>query len=59
MESTHKIILPNFLTANNVFNILTQNLNKQIIYNQVTKLDAITDAYILSILRLELIFVGS
>ena len=43
-----KIIKPNFLIANNAPDILTQNLDKQIAYNKVTKLNTIPGAYISS-----------
>ena len=48
-----KIIGPNLPTANNAPDILTQDLDKQIAHNRVTKLDTILDAYISSTLGLE------
>ena len=48
-----KIIRPNFPTANNAPDILTQDLDKQIAHNRVTKLDIIPDAYISSSLGLQ------
>lgn len=48
-----KIIGPNFPTANNAFNILTQDLEKQIAHNRVTKLEAVPETYISSPLGLE------
>ncbi len=48
-----KILEPNLPTANNAPDILTQDLDKQIAHNRVTKPDAIPDAYISSLLRLK------
>lgn len=49
-----KIIGPNLFTAaNNAHDFLTQDLDKQIACNRVTKLDAIFDTYIFSLLGLE------
>ena len=48
-----KIIGPNLPTANNALDILTQDLDKQIAHNRVTKLNTIPDAYISSPLGLE------
>ena len=48
-----KIIKLNFLKANNAPDILIQELDKQIAYNIVTKLDAISDTYISSLLGLK------
>ena len=48
-----KIIGPNLPTANDAPDILTQDLDKQIAHNRVTKLDTIPDAFISSPLGLE------
>ena len=41
------------MAANNALDFLTQDLDKQIARNRVTKLDAIPNAYILSLFGLE------
>lgn len=53
VSSLQKIIKPNLLTANNALGILTQDFDKQIASNRVTKLDAISNAYISLPLGLE------
>lgn len=51
--SPQKIIGPNLPTANNAPDILTQDLDKQIAHNRVTKLNTSPNAYISSPLGLE------
>lgn len=48
-----KIIGPNIPSTNNVLDILTLDLDKQIVHNRVTKYDSILDAYISSPLKFE------
>lgn len=53
---SQKIIKSNFSIADNAPNILTQDLDKQIAYNKITKINTILDVYIFSSLSPKLKF---